>query len=292
MHHPAPTLLLLLMATSCEAESEAAGGADAGFTANAMARVELTAFQKCQAIADAAIAADIACGFGPCDDDCQTQFADTCRCALVIADTDYLRCVDELETGECGAEPVSCRGIIEQKAECRESESEPATDASEEVRPDDDAIALANSSCDVRVRDVSDTATQVARLSDGTYVFCELPLRGLIWQPKVPPDPYTYPQAVTYCKELTLTGRSWRLPTEDELLAITSTDFSGAPVYGDIPGQPKATFWSSTPSESSGGDFVTVDFDGTAFAGIAGQASDPRNAWRVRCASTQGSGKR
>jgi hypothetical protein len=153
--------------------------------------------------------------------------------------------------------------------------------ASQMPEPDDTAIELGNRYCGTR-----NDGSQFFSFTDGTGVYCGPSHYGLIWQLKVPMQTYSHSEASDYCSNLTLTGRNWRLPTIVELESIGGLR-PGVDIfditYGDIPGQPQETFWSSSPAPSNDGDFIGYDYSSTSRS-----SSTPKAAWRVRCASTTG----
>ena len=72
---------------------------------------------------------------------------------------------------------------------------------------------------------------------------------GLEWQRTMLPPSYIWTDAVTYCEELELDGKTdWRLPTRAELASLVDyTTSSPAIDSSAFPVTPAATFWSATP---------------------------------------------
>ena len=72
---------------------------------------------------------------------------------------------------------------------------------------------------------------------------------GLMWQKATAPGTYTWEQAVTYCKNLTLSARGysdWRLPSLDELQSIVDSRYDPAIDATFFPGTVASIYWSST----------------------------------------------
>ena len=66
---------------------------------------------------------------------------------------------------------------------------------------------------------------------------------GLMWQQTTAPGTFTWEQALTYCENLTLAGKSdWRLPNRNELQTIVNYSSSPASYFGCVP----SPYWSST----------------------------------------------
>ena len=86
----------------------------------------------------------------------------------------------------------------------------------------------------------------------------------LTWQQAIPSTTYTWAEAETYCAGVgrRLGGKGWRLPTISELQSIIDFSQTAAPMIDSnaFPSTPASDFWSSTPSATSSGYAMTVDF--------------------------------
>ena len=100
----------------------------------------------------------------------------------------------------------------------------------------------------------------------------------LVWQRVLDPNAFEHAPAVTYCAELELAGKRFRLPTVHELTTLIdhgSSTVGSKTAFPDVPAD--ARFWTSTRIADDGSDlgFWTVD------------AIGPRKYWqgavRVRC---------
>jgi len=78
---------------------------------------------------------------------------------------------------------------------------------------------------------------------------------GLEWQKATAPGTYTWQQAIDYCNDLVLGGRSdWRLPTIKELstLVDSSIPYPGPTINTSyFPDTVASGYWSSTPYAGS-----------------------------------------
>ncbi len=70
----------------------------------------------------------------------------------------------------------------------------------------------------------------------------------LTWQRSVTSTTYTWANAKSACRGLSLNGAAWRLPTIAELLSIVDFSRSSAPLIDAtaFPSTPSVVFWSST----------------------------------------------
>src|ERR1700733_1725114 len=70
----------------------------------------------------------------------------------------------------------------------------------------------------------------------------------LTWQRTVSSTTYTWANAKSACRGLSLNGAGWRLPTIAELLSIVDFSRTSAPLIDAtaFPGTPSVVFWSST----------------------------------------------
>jgi hypothetical protein len=121
---------------------------------------------------------------------------------------------------------------------------------------DEAAIAIANKACS------SGLMADIAVLQDGTAIFCGAgEYYGLAYEANVSSGRVTFSDAQNYCSRLTLAGRDWRLPTIDELEAVSKWNgqvpFSAR---GILPGQPQEPFWSATAAPDSPGSLLLWDF--------------------------------
>ncbi|MCG9873700.1 MAG: DUF1566 domain-containing protein [Leptospiraceae bacterium] len=61
---------------------------------------------------------------------------------------------------------------------------------------------------------------------------------------------YTWPNAITYCNNLTLAGKSWRIPNANELSSLAGPKNSGINLTS-FPGTPSSAYWTSTSVSSA-----------------------------------------
>ena len=103
---------------------------------------------------------------------------------------------------------------------------------------------------------------------------------GLIWQRKAPDKKLTLDAARSYCKQLTLDGKRWRLPTEGELFTLVDESRAEPPMIDPaaFPGTPGEPFWSS--SFFANGPAMAWY---TAFDHGDGRYGFPSEKYRVRC---------
>lgn len=108
-------------------------------------------------------------------------------------------------------------------------------------------------------------------------------ITALIWQKNTPEQiegcsgnsgkTCSHQEAVNYCNNLNLEGKTWRLPTLKEL--ETLIDFSQTPTinqkYFNLPSTSLKKFWTETDSQVNNGKFWVIDF-GTAL--ISDEASN------------------
>ncbi len=97
---------------------------------------------------------------------------------------------------------------------------------------------------------------------------------GLVWQKQPAPDEMNWESAKSYCQGLTLAGSDWRLPTNDELLALHKAKLSGTVAF---PGMDTGWYWSSSSLPGPPGGGWPVGFD--EFVHAVGVNSTAR----VRC---------
>ena len=87
---------------------------------------------------------------------------------------------------------------------------------------------------------------------------------GLEWQKATAPGTYTWPQAIDYCNNLSLGGRSdWRLPTIKELSTLVDSSMpSPSPTINTsyFPDSVAAGYWSSTTDAIETNDAWSVYF--------------------------------
>ena len=103
---------------------------------------------------------------------------------------------------------------------------------------------------------------------------------GLIWQRTLSSTTYSWDDAKTYCQELPLDGKRWRLPSIKELLTlIDPTQRMPAIDPTAFPQTPSEQFWTSTPEQASDGySKWRLDFSYGSTSAMA-----PEAAYRVRC---------
>lgn len=105
---------------------------------------------------------------------------------------------------------------------------------------------------------------------------------GLVWQRRFSsPYYYTWPNAVTFCKDLTLEGHSdWRLPTLVELGSILAFEYFNPAVNNvTYPSTANESYWSSTASLVEQNHRWVIGF-GSGGVGFYGENAA---SFRVRC---------
>jgi len=118
---------------------------------------------------------------------------------------------------------------------------------------------------------------------------------GLVWQQQTSDTEVDWEDALAYCQDLSLAGKSdWRLPSQRELnttLDLSATD-PGTGAYSFQPLQTVADlYWSSTTKvfQATGGSAFAILFD-TGETGLADKASVLAFARCVRVLPQQGRG--
>ena len=112
---------------------------------------------------------------------------------------------------------------------------------------------------------------------------------GLIWERSTGSTTYTWEQAKTYCETLTLGGKSWRLPTRNELQTLVDYSIANPGPVINPTFFPNAAhlYWSSTASALSSEYSWIVSF----YAGDITYTNKTRNCYvravsEGRCRST------
>lgn len=104
---------------------------------------------------------------------------------------------------------------------------------------------------------------------------------NLSWQPDTA-GPYTLTDAETYCGNLNLDGRGWRLPTIKELLTIVDLSTPNVPRidHTAFASTQVGTYWTSTPVKAGGGSL----FWSLHFGNLKMGADAVASGYYVRCA--------
>jgi Protein of unknown function (DUF1566) len=105
---------------------------------------------------------------------------------------------------------------------------------------------------------------------------------GLTWQRAVPADAFAYGGAAAYCGQLPLAGRTWRVPSVQELLTLIDERSPAAPMIDAkaFPKTPSEPFWTSSAFSGDPGMAWQVYFDhGWVLYNL------PNTPFRVRCVS-------
>ena len=96
---------------------------------------------------------------------------------------------------------------------------------------------------------------------------------GLWWQQSPSTEQFNWQQAIDHCKDLTLSGKIWRLPTVEEIQWHSLVDYS-EPAQADALNTPNgpfvnvedATYWSATSDADVSMLAWVVSFDGGGVA--------------------------
>jgi len=84
---------------------------------------------------------------------------------------------------------------------------------------------------------------------------------GLIWQEADDGEPRDWNSSVDYCRTLERAGLDWRLPTADELIALSDKGTSSPAIDAIFSNTKNERYWSGTDYRSVEDDAWTVDFN-------------------------------